>query len=257
MVPIRENPLDPSLYVMVMSSSPGILDGDEYDIEIQVEEKSRMMLQSQAYQRLFNMKSGASQKQYIHLQAGSEFSYVQHPVVPHENSVFRSHSIIQLEDDCTLTLGEVITCGRKHSGEIFRFTHLQNLIEIFHHQKMILKDNILLQPQLVPMDTLGQLEGFTHQATFFYVQTGQADMDAIAAYLHHLLEQESEIAFGISQASPQYIVVRVLGNGGEQLFNCLKKMQEYLWAGTITPINQSANNKDTSPYKNRAKEAIV
>ncbi len=211
-VPIRENPLDPSLYVILMSSSPGILDGDEYDIEIDVVEKSRFMLQSQAYQRLFNMKSGASQKQYIHLKSGSVFSYVQHPVVPHENSIFKSHSIIRMEDNCSLCLGEIITCGRKHSGEIFRFTHFQNLIEIFYHQKLILKDNILLQPQLVPMDTTGQMEGFTHQATFIYVQTNprQADMDAIINQMHEMLESEDGINFGISQGSPLCIVTRIL-----------------------------------------------
>ena len=181
---------------------------------------------------------------YFHLKSYSVFSYVQHPIVPHENSIFKSHSVIRLEDNCSLCLGEIITCGRKHSGEIFRFTHFQNLIEIFYHKKLILKDNILLQPQLVPMDTTGQMEGFTHQATFIYVQTNprQADMDAIINQMHEMLESEDGINFGISQGSPLCIVTRVLGNGGEQLFNCLKIMQNWLWTKGLI-LQESAESK--------------
>lgn len=244
---VGEDKSDPALYLMVMSSSPGILDGDEYDIQICLEEKSRLMLQSQAYQRLFNMKKGALQKQVIHLKAGSVFSYVQHPVVPHENSIFKSHSIIRLEDDCALSFGEIITCGRKHSGEIFRFKHYQNLIEIFHHQKLLVKDNVLLQPQRMQMNTTGQLEGFTHQASFFYVHTGQVDMNDALSHLQNIPEMEKGITCGISLSSPQCITARFLGNGAEQLFNCLKRMQEYLWPrkqkqSNSTLISQPVND---------------
>ncbi|MBC9912036.1 urease accessory protein UreD [Chitinophaga varians] len=223
---------DPALYLMVMSSSPGILDGDHYDIDIRTESHSRLQLQSQSYQRLFNMKNGAQQQQRIHMEGQSVFSYVQHPVVPHENAVFKSHTIAHLEDDCQFTFGEIITCGRKHSGEVFRFSRLHNITEIYHRGKLILKDNLLLQPQLLPMQAIGQMEGYTHQATLLHINTGTADMETQLTALRQMLEEEQGIIGGVSLPDARCLVVRILGNGGEQLYDCLRKMQRYYWQHT-------------------------
>ncbi|RBL88857.1 urease accessory protein UreD [Chitinophaga flava] len=220
---------DPALYLMVMSSSPGILDGDHYEIDIRLEKNSHLQLQSQSYQRLFNMKSGAFQQQRITMEEHSVFSYVQHPVVPHENAIFKTHTVVQMADNCHLTLGEIITCGRKHSGEVFRFSKFHSITEIFQRQKLIVKDNLLLQPQLLPMWAVGQMEGYTHQATLLHVNTGAYDMEALPAKLRLLLEHEQDMAFGISLSGTKCVVVRILGNGGEQLYNCLRRVQRYLW----------------------------
>ncbi|MCW3467267.1 urease accessory protein UreD [Chitinophaga nivalis] len=226
---VGEHKSDPALYLMVMSSSPGILDGDHYEITLTAEPYSRFQLQSQSYQRLFNMRKGAQQEQYIQLQEHSTFSYVQHPVVPHENAIFKGRNIIRMADDCRLTLGEIITCGRKHSGEVFRFQHFQNVTMIYHHEQLLLKDNVLLQPQLLSMAAVGQMEGYTHQGTLFYVDTGMTNLEALPDDIHALLEEEKDIAVGVSAAGQRAVVVRLLGNGGEQLFNCLRKVQQYLW----------------------------
>lgn len=228
---------DPALYLMVMSSSPGILDGDHYDIDIRTESHSRLQLQSQSYQRLFNMKTGAQQQQRIHMEAQSVFSYVQHPMVPHENAVFKSHTVAHLEDDCQFTFGEIITCGRKHSGEVFRFSKLHSITEIFHRGKLILKDNLLLQPQLLPMQAIGQMEGYTHQATLLHIHTGTTNMELHMTALRQLLEEEQGIVCGVSLPDARCLVVRILGNGGEQLYDCLRKMQRYLWQ----PANKVAD----------------
>ena len=226
---IGEDKSDKSLHLMVMSSSPGVLDNDHYDIDITVEEQSRLLLESQSYQRLFNMQEGAQQKTMIKLKSNSTFSYIQHPVVPHEHSIFKAKNLVYLEDNCSFTIGEIITCGRKHSGEIFRFTKFQSLTEIYHHNKLILKDNILLQPQLATMNTIGQMEGFTHQATLIHINTSENRMEELADTLHHHLMHEEHIAFGVSSPCSHCLIVRVLGNGGEQLYNSFRSIQSLLW----------------------------
>ncbi len=221
---------DPALYLMVMSSSPGVLDTDHYDMYMQLDANSRFQLQSQSYQRLFDMQDGASQHLKVTMGRNSVFSYVPHPVVPHENARFKGYNEIHLEDDCELTMGEIITCGRKLSGEIFKYTCFQNMTEIFHHQKLILKDNVLLQPKLVPLDTIGQVENYTHQATFIYLQTHSGiDCDGLTDTIYDMLQDEEDITFGVSNAGSHGVVLRILGNGGEQLYNCLRKVQQHLW----------------------------
>ena len=56
MANITEDKTGATLQLMLMSSSPGILDGDEYKIKIELEENCSLQLHTQSYQRLFNMK---------------------------------------------------------------------------------------------------------------------------------------------------------------------------------------------------------
>jgi len=230
---------DDCLYMMLGSSSPGLFDTDSHEIIINVEENSRFQLQTQSYQRLFNMKKGSSQVTKVKLAPNSAFCYVPRPVVPQENSIFRNHTIIHLEKNCELIISEIITCGRKNSefisggreinGEIFRFTYFQNMTEIYFNDQLILKDKIILEPQVVPVNTVIQLEGYSHQATFIYLNTGSSAAHELIAEILKIMEYEKNISFGISEMAANGFVLRVLGNGGEQLFNCFQQVQNFLW----------------------------
>ena len=228
-VPVGQYKSDGASYLMIMSSSPGILSGDAYDIQVNVKEKARLQLQSQSYQRLFNMEGSASQIMSVKMHKGTSFSYVPHPVVPHEDSTFKSVNKIDMEDDCELTLSEIITCGRKHYGEEFKYTHFQNLVEVYHHDKLILKDNILLKPEIMPLESLGLLEGFTHQGTLIYLNTKNQDVQDHIENFFKKLEGLEDVSFGISELQAKGFVIRILGNGGEQMFDFFRKVQEVLW----------------------------
>ncbi|WP_194776191.1 urease accessory protein UreD [Pararhodonellum marinum] len=244
---VGENRNDPACYLMTMSSSPGILDDDDLDIQINLEAGSRMMLLNQGYQRLFTMKKGAKQQMTINLQKNSELSYIQHPIVPQSQSIFHSKSTIHLEENCIFTYGEIITCGRKLCGEIFHFKRFQNLTEVFLNQKLILKDNILLQPDKIDINALGQVEGYTHQATLMYVNSRNLEANAEVELMHEAMSKEEDLAFGVSQPLPQLVVLRVLGNGGEQLLDAFKKIEKSLWE-----LNKHINK--VSPEKVQVKK---
>ncbi|HSN61851.1 MAG TPA: urease accessory protein UreD, partial [Ferruginibacter sp.] len=64
---ITEDKKNNPLQLMLMSSSPGILDTDEYDIKIDLEEDAALQLHTQAYQRIFLMKQEATQKMQVKL----------------------------------------------------------------------------------------------------------------------------------------------------------------------------------------------
>jgi len=232
-VPVGQYKTDGASYLMIMSSSPGILSGDTYDIQVVVKENARLQLQSQSYQRLFNMEGSASQKMDIKLQYGSHFSYVPHPVVPHEASTFKSINRVSVDDDCELTFSEIITCGRKHHGEAFKYAHFQNLLEVYHHDRLILKDNVLLRPDIMPLSSMGLLEGYTHQGTLVYLNTKNEEVDDLIEYFFKELENLENISFGISALQVKGFVIRILGNGGEQMFDFFRKVQGVLWEQKI------------------------
>jgi urease accessory protein len=224
---ITEDKNSKKLHLMLMNSSPGILDKDEYEVKIDLGEGSSLQLHTQSYQRLFNMKTGATQLVEVYLQKGASFIYLPHPSVPHENSVFRAKNKILLQNDCRLIWGEILTCGRKLNGEVFLFSQYHNITEVFMNNKLVIKENLLIQPYIVDPNGMGQLEGYTHQASFIYMDE-KADCNNAADMIHDYLSSKAEIVFGVTTAPVNGLIIRILGYKAEQLHNCLKEIQGML-----------------------------
>jgi urease accessory protein len=224
---ITEDKMGRQLHLMLMSSSPGILDGDEYDMKIEVEQHSSLQLHTQAYQRLFKMKHGATQQMNVNLQDGASFCYLPHPSVPHEQSIFISRNNFYLADNCQFLFGEILTCGRKLNGELFLFSKYHSITNIYINNKLVIKENLLMQPSVINVHTTGQLEGYTHQASMIYLETG-VDIKNIQQQLIDLLSIEKNMDAGVSAAPVNGLIVRLLGNGAEQLYDCLQRIRKLL-----------------------------
>ncbi|SDQ69854.1 urease accessory protein [Chryseobacterium soldanellicola] len=230
-VSVGQRKNDGKLYQMIMSSSPGILDGDHYHLKVSLEKGASLQLQSQSYQRLFNMKDKAVQELDIVLEDETSFAYVPHPVVPHEDSNFKSEAKIHIGKNSQIIISEIITCGRKHYGEVFKLKRFQNLTEIYHENKLIVKDNILIQPDLIPINSIGNLEQHTHQGTFIFFSTkDDVKRDELIDNIVEYAERyQGEMEIGVSAMENNGFIIRSLGNGGEIMYNFFLHVQEVLW----------------------------
>ena len=206
---------------MLMSSSPGILDADEYKIAIHLEQHCSLQLHTQAYQRLFTMKDVATQHTELYMANNAACCFIPHPVVPHRLSDFTSRNKIFLSADCSLVFGEILTCGRKLNGEVFSFSKYHSITEIFMNGKLVIKENLLIRPAFIPVGAIGQLEGFTHQASLIYLDE-QAEIKTLIPQLYKMLSPQQQIRVGITAAPVNGLIVRIMGQKAEQLFDCLK-----------------------------------
>ena len=207
------------LHLMLMCSSPGVLDGDRQTIEVTVEANGRLQLMTQSYQRLFQMKDGASQTMEVRLGVGASFCWLPHPCVPHAESKFSGRNRIFLSEGCELIWGEVVTCGRKLRGEVFALSSYHVRTEVFVQGRLALVENVVLQPSVIPVGAMGQMEGFTHQASLLYVGESRARVEEWLAGIEG-------IVYGVSEGPMNSLVVRMLGNKAEQLYDCLKRIAE-------------------------------
>ncbi len=225
---ITEDKSSSNLQLMLMSSSPGILDGDKYLININVADGCSLELKTQSYQRLFTMESGASQQIDINIHNGASFSYIPHPCVPHKKSSFATKTKIYLTETSNLKWGEVLTCGRKLNGEEFLFSKYHSLTEIFLNGRLFIKENLLISPHRVDVNAMGQLEGFSHQASFICIggNSAKANMASVISHIQKL----AGINWGLSKLSDNAFILRVLGHKAEQLHQLLKDV------AMLTPI---------------------
>jgi urease accessory protein len=113
----------------------------------------------------------------VRMEKGSSFRYLAHPSVPHQGSRFSSRADFFLEENCLLCFGEVITCGRRLNGEQFAFSHYHSLTSVYYKNRLVVRDNLQLEPAVSDPMAIGQLEGFTHQASLLFIAPS---MNAIA-----------------------------------------------------------------------------
>lgn len=211
------------LKLMIMNSSPGMLNGDIYDMEIEVGCKCSVSLATQAYHRIYTSDKAVSQSVKIRMEKDSTLCYIPHPVVPHMHSKFNGYNTITLSQHATLVMGEIITCGRIFLKERFQFDYYRSRTDIFYNGKLIFCDNQQLFPDSDSMHRTGMYEGFTHQASLF-IFSDKLALKEIQERLFSRLETYTQIEAGLSLTDQHGLVVRILGTKAEQLFSILQEL---------------------------------
>ena len=227
---ITEDRNDPFLHLMLMCSSPGVLDGDAQRVHITLEPESRLWLHTQSYQRLFQMVTGATQSIEVHLAKDAVFCWLPHPCVPHADASFCADNRIFLGEGASVVWGEVFTCGRKLNGEAFAFSSYRARTEIYIAGKLALLDNVCLEPQNLPVHALGQMEGYTHQASLLFIKAKNRIDKDIYEHIGAFLDGCEDILYGITRGPADSLVIRILGNAAEKLHDHLRTIQTIIYA---------------------------
>lgn len=226
---ITEDKQSAPLHLMLMCSSPGILENDDHYIKINIEADSHLHLHTQSYQRLFSMKNGARQNMEVYLQKGASLVFIPHPVVPHKQAVLTARNKIFLQGDNRLLWGELLTCGRKLNGEQFDFVKYQSITDVFMNDRLVIRENWLVEPGVTNVQAIGQWEGFSHQGSLIILDKPET-IPIHYETIHNFLKQQQEITYGISILSTVGIIIRLLGHKAEQLFNCQNRIASLVTA---------------------------
>lgn len=216
-----------TLELMIMSSSPGIMDGDEHHTKIELNENSKVIIKSQAYQRLFPMQTGANYFTEIHLNHHSDLQYIQKPIVPQANSIYNQHQKIYCKANSKLILGEIITCGRKLNGEQFSFSKFHSVTDIYIDETLALKENVLIEPVKIACSSFGELEEFSHQSTLFCFLPN-ADAKLIRQQLLELSSFKPNMCIGFTWPQENLLVIRNLCHQAEEAYNLQNEIAEIL-----------------------------
>ncbi|MEZ5023322.1 MAG: urease accessory protein UreD [Chitinophagales bacterium] len=226
-VDVREDKSKACLEIMLMSSSPGMLDGDVYHLEIQVEKNCTLHLKTQSFQRIFNMKNSAQQVFKVVVEENGFFQYIPHPTVPHKNSNYLGINNIYLHKGANVIWSDLTSCGRKLNGEQFEYDRFENKTTFYINQKPMVIEHILFEPKSRSPLTFGQLEGFTHNASLF-ILSEQLPFPKLKKEVDDLLSQEKDIAFGSSEAAINGLIVKVLANQSERIYTVINQLADQI-----------------------------
>lgn len=154
--------------IMMMTASAGILEGDFYDIQIDLDNNTNLKFLGQSYTKIFkSQKNGAYQRVKISLKDNSKLIYFPSPIIPFEDSIFRNDTEVYLTGKSQLIFCDILSCGRVAMNEKFKFKSYRSRVSIYVDGKLIFLDNQRLVPSEVNLDSIGYFEHFTHTGFMF------------------------------------------------------------------------------------------
>ncbi|EOZ91548.1 Urease accessory protein UreD [Indibacter alkaliphilus LW1] len=243
MVHYGDKKLHQHLEMIMMSASPGMMEGDELEIDIKVKANAHLRLYTQSFNKIHPMKEkGALQLTKVRMEEHSMLHFIPHPVTPYEGSIFKTVNELEIPKSACLIWGDIIASGRVTKGESFQFKSLHSVTKLKVDGSLVLYDNQLLQPSDIPIQSLLHYEGFTHQATLIYTSPFG---DQLKEELDEILAgQYQEITFGFTSCGPNSVMLRALGNDGELLYEWMTAMGRLCWEYTLHKKEEEKIQKD-------------
>ncbi|MBN3859624.1 MAG: urease accessory protein UreD [Neisseriaceae bacterium] len=236
-IPYEEINQQGFLYGMLMSSSPGVLGNDEFNIDIQLGENSALFFDTQAFNRILSMSKHqqGSQKMNIYCKNNTFFHYLPRPTVLQKNANYVQETNLYLEDDTKILLGEIVTTGRTGCNESYLFEYFFSKISIYFHDKKILEDKLNWQPGKMDLTQKGQMHHFSHLLSLYFFDTSVILKPLLIERLHELITPLSkQIEYGISQIHDNGMVIKAVAKNFQDLEIILKILSNFF-------INQNNN----------------
>lgn len=201
--------------IMMMTASAGILEGDFYDIEIEVCEKSALKFTGQSYTKLFKASdNGASQKVKLTVKDGGKLLYFPTPVIPFGDSIFQSKTEVHLSGQSKFAMLDVISCGRKAMNEEFRFKYYRSRTAVYIDGVLSFLDNQRLAPEETALGGVGFFEGFSHIGMMYIYGVNKFD-----------LPECKNVEAAITNAN-KGLCVRIFADSGDEIVRYSKKIIE-------------------------------
>ena len=201
------------VHIIMMSSSPGIMDGDIQDFKFDIKENSKTFITSQAYEKIFKtIKKTPKRRTKINVEKNAYFKYFPQGTIPYKNSTFDSRTHVKLEDETSkFIMVETVTPGRIAMNEKFEYKYFKLYTDVMMNDELIYVDNTLFEPEIKDMTGFGELEGFDYMTNMMLFNLSIDEK--LAKEIHQKIE-ENGFEGGISRLYTGDHIIRMLGNGG-------------------------------------------
>lgn len=205
-------PVTDGLMLYMMDVSPGLMEGDHYEVDVRLEAVTHLTMTNQSFTKVHPATSvGAMSHYQFHIGPQAILEYMPEPTIPYKDSRLQARNVFYMDEDASLLYAEITTPGRTHRDERFEYEQLSMTTEVFRNNKRVAFDHFLLNPQLHRHTAVGALEQYTHQGTFWIFSTNAGD--TLLQSIRELIStfDSSVLLAGASLAPSQGISVRMLG----------------------------------------------
>jgi len=150
--------------VYVITTSGCVLEGDRFDISIEVGAGAMAHVTTQAATKIHRMDSeSAAQFQRVELAENAYLELLPGPVIPHRRSRFVTQTEAVVAESATLLTAELLQPGRKHhgNGELFEYDLYSSAVTVSRPDGTpLFCEKLVAEPRRHPVRQPGVMDGF-------------------------------------------------------------------------------------------------
>ena len=191
----------------------GYVEGEKYKYSINLKEDARSIITTQASTKVYKCIHGekTEQETLISLEKNSILEYITDSVILYKDAIYKQVNNIYMDESSTLIYSDGITSGWSKEGEEFQYSNVQLKTKVYVNNKIVLLDNLLINPRKDDVTKLGFFEGYENFGTLLVINKEIND-SVISDLREKLTKLNLPIDFGISKLEINGFVLRVLGN---------------------------------------------
>lgn len=201
----------PTYYLLQLGG--GYIEGERYKNIFRVKDNARAIITTQASTKVYKCEHGerVDQETIIELGKNSVLEYIADTVILYKNAIYKQINNIYLDDTSTLIYSDGITAGWSPEGEKFTYNKVQLKSNVYINNKIVLLDNLIVNPRENDVTKLGFFEEYSNFGTLLIINKNITS-NVIEELRKELEKIELPIDFGISELEVNGFVLRVLGN---------------------------------------------
>ena len=202
-------------HLFVLSPSGGILQGDRYRMDVELNNNAISHITTQGATRIYKMESNfATHLVTLNLKNNSYLEFIPEQLIPYKNSRFYQKTLLDIDDSSTVVYSETIVPGRIAMGEMFDFDVCYLKTEGVINEKTKFRDSSLLLPKEEKIQSFVMFNEKTI-LTSVYLLTKKST-EKINLMINDMFSKMDDITGGSSKLpNDSGLAIRILGNSSE------------------------------------------
>lgn len=149
------------LCVYLLSPTGGVVQGDRYQIDVEVASGARALFTTQSATKIYRMPDGcAEQTTTINVRRGAFLEYVPDAAILFAGADYHQRADVRLEPGALALVCDIVMPGRLARGERWQFRRFVNRTRVSDERGLIWFEASTLEPAQVDYAALGRLEGY-------------------------------------------------------------------------------------------------
>lgn len=217
----------PTFYLLQLGG--GYVEGEKYKNIFNLKDEARAIITTQASSKVYKCinKIKTEQETEINLGINSVLEYITDSVILYKDAAYKQVNNIYLDKSSTLIYSDGITAGWSPEGDKFSYSSVQLKSNVYVNNKLVLLDNLLVNPRENDVTRLGFFEEYSNFGTLLVINkeindSSISDLRVIIANLN------LPIDFGISKLEVNGFVIRVLGNLTQHIEEAMRCCHNYV-----------------------------
>lgn len=207
----------------------GYVEGEKYKNVITIEDQCHALITTQASTKVYKCVNNkvTEQETDLFVGKGGILEYITDNVILYRNAMYKQVNNIYMDSSSTLIYSDGITCGWSPDGHDFMYNNLQMKTSVYMNDRLVLLDNLLVNPKEDDVKGLGYFEGYKNFGTLLVIDR-RIDHDIISILREEIKLLNLDIDFGISKLEVNGFVIRILGNFTQDIESVIFFCQNYI-----------------------------